>query len=106
MILNNVKQPFTNDLISIRVTDGKISRIQPKPFDDTDTTFAPDLKNAIVFPGLINSHDHLDFNLFPALGDRKYQNYTEWGKYIHQAYKDQINAVLKVPVALREQWGI
>jgi cytosine/adenosine deaminase-related metal-dependent hydrolase len=63
-------------------------------------------ENALAFPGLINSHDHLDFNLFPRLGDRVYRNYTEWGNHIHKQYKNEIAAVLKVPVALREQWGV
>jgi len=62
--------------------------------------------SALAFPGLINSHDHLDFNLFPALGDRVYKSYTEWGQYIHEHYKDEIAQVLKVPVTLREEWGI
>ncbi|MDB5087859.1 MAG: hypothetical protein JWR09_1853, partial [Mucilaginibacter sp.] len=62
--------------------------------------------DAIIFPGLINSHDHLDFNLFPQLGDRKYHNYTEWGKHIHKVYKDEIAAVLKIPVLLRSEWGV
>ncbi|MGZ3754308.1 MAG: hypothetical protein ACXVAY_02720 [Mucilaginibacter sp.] len=62
--------------------------------------------NAIAFPGLINSHDHLDFNLFPQMGHQVYQNYTQWGKDIHERDKDEINKVLKVPVPLREEWGI
>ena len=62
--------------------------------------------NAIAFPGLINSHDHLDFNLFPQLGHQVYQNYIQWGKDIHERDKDEINRVLKVPVPLREEWGI
>lgn len=62
--------------------------------------------DAVVFPGLINSHDHLDFNLFPQLGDRTYHNYTEWGNYIHQKYPHEIAAVLKVPQAMRTQWGL
>jgi hypothetical protein len=65
-----------------------------------------ELNNALAFPGLINSHDHLDFNLFPQFGDKKYQNYKEWGTYIHQKYPDQIATVLKVPVTLREDWGM
>jgi hypothetical protein len=48
----------------------------------------------------------LDFNLFPALGYATYKNYTEWGLHIHKNYKDQIDSILKVPVALREEWGI
>ena len=45
---------------------------------------------AILFPGLINSHDHLDFNLFPALRNRIYNSYTEWGKDIQETYKEEI----------------
>lgn len=62
--------------------------------------------NAMALPGLINSHDHLDFNLFPQLGDQIYSNYVEWGETIHLHHKEQINKVLKVPAALRAQWGI
>ena len=74
----------------------------PTTFDELKIDFT----NAIIFPGLINSHDHLDFNLFPQLGNRKYNNYSEWGTYIHKAYKNEIEAVLKVPQALRSQWGM
>ena len=63
-------------------------------------------ENAIAFPGLINSHDHLDFNCFPALGNRTYNNYAEWGKYIHSNYRNEINAVLQIPVSLRASWGM
>jgi len=62
--------------------------------------------NAIAFPGLINSHDHLDFNCFTPLGKRTYHNYTEWGKHIHDTYKDEIDAVLKIPEDLRVTWGM
>ncbi|WP_431200330.1 hypothetical protein ACQ86K_10855 [Mucilaginibacter sp. P19] len=62
--------------------------------------------NAIAFPGLINSHDHLDFNLFPQLGNKTYESYTEWGKHIHRAYAVEIASVLKIPIALRERWGV
>lgn len=65
-----------------------------------------ELDGSLVFPGLVNSHDHLDFNLFPQLGDKTYNNYTEWGNYIHTNYKQEIEAVLKVPLALRVSWGI
>lgn len=73
-------------------------------------TMAGDLQlnlgGALAFPGLVNSHDHLDFNLFPQLGDQTYNNYTEWGRHIHAHYRSEIEAVLKVPLALRVKWGI
>ena len=49
-----------------------------------------DLEGALVFPGLVNSHDHLDFNLFPQLGERKYEHYAEWGADLHARYQKDI----------------
>jgi cytosine/adenosine deaminase-related metal-dependent hydrolase len=63
-------------------------------------------ENAIALPGLINSHDHLDFDLFPRLGNRTYGSYTEWGSDIHQSDKENISAVLQIPRELRTRWGI
>ncbi|MFD0750605.1 hypothetical protein ACFQZS_10650 [Mucilaginibacter calamicampi] len=94
MILNNVITSSSKKPVAIKVTAGTYDGLQLN-FD-----------NAILFPGLVNSHDHLDFNLFPQLGNRFYNNYTEWGNYIHQNYKSEIAAVLKVPLELRTQWGL
>jgi cytosine/adenosine deaminase-related metal-dependent hydrolase len=65
-----------------------------------------DLEGALVFPGLINSHDHLDFNSFPALGQRRYRNYVEWGQTIHADCRTDIARVQKIPRRLRAQWGV
>ncbi|HKP32927.1 MAG TPA: hypothetical protein VJT83_09375 [Chitinophagaceae bacterium] len=73
---------------------------------DNDIDVELNFENALAFPGLVNSHDHLDFNLFPQLGSRTYNNYTEWGANIHQQYKNEIAEVLKVPKAIRTQWGV
>src|ERR1044072_594357 len=62
--------------------------------------------NCIAFPGLINSHDHLDFDLFPQLGNRIYKDYVEWGNDIHAVNKPAINRVLQVPRHLRVKWGV
>src|SRR6266700_2059917 len=64
------------------------------------------IPGAIAFPGLINSHDHLDFNLFPLLGNRIYNNYTAWGRDIHAKNAAEIAAVLRVPQQLRTRWGL
>jgi cytosine/adenosine deaminase-related metal-dependent hydrolase len=106
MILNNLRIALTDQQVSIRITNGKIAQILPGDIYDETDRFILNFDSAIVLPGLINSHDHLDFNLFPALGHSTYNNYTEWGAYIHKNYKDQINSILKVPVALREEWGV
>jgi cytosine/adenosine deaminase-related metal-dependent hydrolase len=59
-----------------------------------------------VLPGLINSHEHPDFNLYPQLGKGPYNNYTEWGSDVQRQFKDVIAAVKSVPHPLRVQWGM
>jgi cytosine/adenosine deaminase-related metal-dependent hydrolase len=105
MILNNVQLVGGDKPVSIRVSDGKIAQVSDVPLSGKSAAQLI-FTNAIIFPGLINSHDHLDFNLFPQLGNKTYNSYTEWGKYIHENYPAEIAACLKIPVALREQWGI
>ena len=83
---------------------GKIPGPHHSPSHPAEPTLSFD--GALAFPGLINSHDHLDFNLFPPLGNRIYSNYTEWGRDIHANNPATIQAVLKVPQALRTQWGV
>jgi cytosine/adenosine deaminase-related metal-dependent hydrolase len=105
MILNNVIPVNNDEPINIKINDGKIMQVSSSPISPAGV-LQLDFSNAIVFPGLINSHDHLDFNLFPQLGDKIYNNYTEWGAYIHERYKQEIAAVLNIPVELRSKWGI
>jgi cytosine/adenosine deaminase-related metal-dependent hydrolase len=104
MILNNVHL-INGETVSIRLCEGKIAQVSANPLiekGDMQIVFL----NALAFPGLINSHDHLDFNLFPKLGNRTYKSYTEWGRFIHKTYADDIAAELTIPVGLREKWGI
>jgi cytosine/adenosine deaminase-related metal-dependent hydrolase len=90
---------------TVRIEQEKIIAItDEKPLDDQNE-FHLSFENAIVFPGLINSHDHLDFNLFPQLGNRVYKNYGEWGEDIHQSHKRVIEQILAIPKQLRRQWG-
>lgn len=106
MVLNNLILTDSAHPVNIKINVGKIDgfpeKLIPRELEPLQLTF----DQALVFPGLINSHDHLDFNLFPQLGTDIYGNYTEWGKHIHENYPEEIAAVLKVPVALREQWGM
>jgi cytosine/adenosine deaminase-related metal-dependent hydrolase len=108
MLLCNANIVGTKGRKDIHVIGQKISAITshesslPKSSAEVKLNF----ENVIAFPGLINSHDHLDFNLFPQIGNRIYNNYSEWGKDIHKRNKATINAVLKIPQSLRIQWGI
>lgn len=106
MILNNLRTALHGEPINIRTTNDRIAEVSASPLAPMPNLPSLDLNGAVAFPGLINSHDHLDFNLFPALGNKTYSDYTKWGNYIHQNYKEEIGKVLKVPVCLREAWGI
>ena len=103
MVLNNVRLIDSIDAVNVQISGNKITSVSAAPMPgQLQLTF----HNALIFPGLINSHDHLDFNLFPQLGGKIYNNYTEWGGYIHENYKDEISSILKIPLLLREQWGV
>lgn len=108
MILYNLKIVGQTGIRHIHISNGKIKAItdNKKCFENIPGEDHIDVENALCFPGIINSHDHLDFNLFSQLGNKIYKNYTEWGKDIHEKNKEIINEVLKVPESLRIQWGI
>ncbi len=106
MVLNKVTLIDSYNPVNIKIDGNKITDVFSYAADVNADPLQLTFNKALIFPGLINSHDHLDFNLFPQLGNRTYKNYTEWGKHIHENYKDEISKVLKVPLLLREQWGI
>lgn len=105
MILANVRLADSGHLVNIKLVGDKIAEVNLSPIDAGDDLLLH-FDDCIVFPGLINSHEHLDFNLFPQLGNRVYNNYTEWGAYIHQEFKAEIATVLQVPQYLRTLWGM
>jgi len=108
MRLCNLNIIETDRLQHIQVEKGIIKAVtdNEKALENIPKEWRIEFESAIAFPGLINSHDHLDFNLFPKLGNRIYNNYSEWGKDIHTQNKQVINAVLKIPQQLRTQWGL
>lgn len=106
MVLHNLYLVNGQQPVNIDIKGSNIAGVNDAPAPENDKRLHLTFQNALAFPGLINSHDHLDFNLFPQLGDRKYKSYREWGPYIHQNYVGEIAAVLKIPVHLREDWGM
>ena len=104
MILSNVTIAGYDHPLHIRIAGEKIAEVSSAGVAGGGPRL--ELGGCIAFPGLINSHEHLDFNNFPLLGNRIYKNYTEWGADIHANNKETINAVLKIPRDLRIQWGV
>ena len=64
-----------------------------------------DLSGYLLLPGLINSHDHLEFGLFPNLGRGNYQNAAEWAEDIHKRDSAVIAQRRRIPKAVRCWWG-
>ncbi len=104
MLLSNLISIPTGQGVDILIKGETIQSVSESIKDSVETKI--EFKGALVFPGLINSHEHLDFNLFPKLGNRIYNNYVEWGDDIHEQNKEVIDKVLKVPLKLRITWGM
>jgi cytosine/adenosine deaminase-related metal-dependent hydrolase len=103
LLVSNVKLLNEPAPVNISVSDDKILSIGKELSSDS---FRIHFTNALAVPGLINSHDHLDFNCFSPFGKKKYNNYTEWGNDIHRDYKEEIKEVLDIPQNLRVAWGM
>jgi cytosine/adenosine deaminase-related metal-dependent hydrolase len=113
MWLNNLRFPGDGRAMDILVEETAIVDVRtPSAGNDIaglragGTSGGLAFDGALVFPGLINSHDHLDFNLFPALANGVYSNYKDWGRDIHSVNKAEIDAVLQIPKPLRVLWGV
>ena len=55
--------------------------------------------------GLINSHDHLEFNLCPRLGRGPYPNATAWAEDIYHPDRSPVKEHLAVPKPVRFRVG-
>ena len=102
MVLHNLHLLTQSLPVYITINGEHISAITENTVATTGISF----DNAVAIPGLINSHDHLDFNCFPSLKSGYYTNYTAWGNHIHKRFKTEIDAVLKIPLELRVKWGL
>jgi cytosine/adenosine deaminase-related metal-dependent hydrolase len=64
-----------------------------------------DMRGFLILPGLINAHDHLEFNLFPRLGHTHYENATAWAEDIYHPEEAPLRQHLQVPKPARLLWG-
>ena len=94
----------------VEIFNGNIESIkvrpeQGAPVQRTSQSAAVDLNGFLILPGLINAHDHLEFNLFPRLGRGPYVNYKQWAADIYNPNESPLREQLAIPKALRLWWG-
>ena len=107
MLFQNLSIPGKPGFYDISTENDLILRIAATGELPNETVgIRVDFRNAIAFPGLINSHDHLDFNLFPRFGNKRFNNYLDWGHHLHENFKQEIHQIMQVPQTLRTSWGI
>jgi cytosine/adenosine deaminase-related metal-dependent hydrolase/ubiquinone/menaquinone biosynthesis C-methylase UbiE len=72
---------------------------------DFFSEFHLDLSGYLLLPGLVNAHDHLEFSLFPNLGNGPYQNASHWASDIQRREVLLIERHRRVPKEVRLEWG-
>jgi cytosine/adenosine deaminase-related metal-dependent hydrolase len=93
---------------SIQITGDRITRIFKPSSALSDAALAPadiNLSGFLILPGFVNAHDHLQFALFPRLGNPPYRNYIDWGDDIHRSLPEVIAKHHAIPKAVRLWWG-
>ncbi len=90
--------------LDIEVRGGKIVSIGPNLKIATGARRL-DLQGCLILPGLINAHDHLEFNLFPRMGHGPYRNAGEWGRDIYRPDRPPILNHLRISLATRLCFG-
>ncbi len=88
----------------VRLVHGRVAEIGQN-LKPCSNEIALDCRGQVMYPGLINSHDHLEFNLFPKLGEPPYRNAYEWGLDLHRRWSDTIRLIERIPLRMRLLWG-
>ncbi len=101
--------PLESATAELTIANGVIEFMDSTELSRTQSGHSPDetidLAGYLLLPGLINSHDHLEFGLFPNLGCGPYQNATEWAIDIQSREADVIAKQRRIPKDVRCLWG-
>lgn len=99
-----VVNPFLATRADVRIQESQIIEVG-EGLGSRSHELVLDCTGQFLYPGLINAHDHLSFNLFPRLGDPPYPNSYEWGTQIRSKYKSIIDPITRIPLRHRLYWG-
>lgn len=92
----------------IQITGDRITRLLDLPPAFSGIPPGPadiNLNGFLILPGFVNAHDHLQFALFPRMGNPPYRNYIDWGDDIHRSFPEVIATLHAIPKAIRLWWG-
>jgi len=90
--------------LDLETRSGRISSVGPAlPHHRASSQL--DLTGMLILPGLVNAHDHLEFALFPRMGNRTYTNSREWALDIYRPDQPPVRELLQVPKSTRLFWG-
>ena len=97
----------------LEVSDGRILRLidrgrrqqGPERASSNERRSEISVEGCLILPGLVNSHDHLEFNLFPRLGRGPYPNFEKWADDIFHPETSPIREHLSIPKPVRLWWG-
>jgi Amidohydrolase family len=100
--------PRDTQRASIQIAGDRITRILDLPPALSGIPPGPadiNLNGFLILPGFVNAHDHLQFALFPRMGNPPYRNYIDWGDDIHRSFPEVIARHHVIPKAIRLWWG-
>lgn len=88
----------------IRIAGGRITEVKGN-IQPARNENVLDCAGMCAYPGLINAHDHLQFNLYPRIGNPPYGNAYEWGNDIRINFRNVIDPIEAIPIRHRYLWG-
>jgi cytosine/adenosine deaminase-related metal-dependent hydrolase len=106
VLLKNVtfNQASQNVMVDVNIS-GKHIRDVGQNLINHKASLILDCSGYFLYPGLINSHDHLEMNLYGKMGSPPYNNYVEWARDIYKPESDEITRIEKTDIKDRLLWG-